>query len=316
MPRPRRVVPMAGVPIALDATDDARWRAVDALFGTCRDVTAAPELSIELGAVAPDSPARPADVHFSDVDMWFTDRGIVTRHESGLTIARDGLAIEAGGPDIGGDLSRAFRRSVQHVLVDAMADLDRFALHAAAFEAPGGDGAVVVLGDTGAGKSTLAIVAQSSGWAVLTDDICWLRLDGNCLTVTGFPKPLHVPPDLRHAVPDATDRIVGDERSRFVSRAGLATDDVPRVVRGVVEVRHGTAAEGALTPLPPGPELFKTAMRSFPLQRSPSRVRDFFPYAARLSRLPASRLEHAADPATRAAHAAELLESAWAGFVQ
>ena len=34
--------------------------------------------------------------------------------------------------------------------------------------------AVVVLGDTGAGKSTLAIGALRAGWSVLTDDIAWL----------------------------------------------------------------------------------------------------------------------------------------------
>ncbi len=313
MPAPRRVIPMAGVPIALAASDDARWRAVDALFGLCRDVAAEPVASIELGPLAPPAPVAAPDVRFSDVEMWFTDRGVVTRHASGLTVVRDGPAIEAGGPDIGADLARALRRSVQHVLVDAMAELDRLALHAAALGSPDGQGAVVVLGDTGAGKSTLAISAQAAGWAVLSDDISWLRLDGDAITATGFPKPLHVPPDLRHAVADATDRIVGDERRRFVSRAGLATDDAPWPLRGVVEVRHGTG-DGTLTPLPSGPGLLTAMMRSFPLQQWPPRVRQFFPYAARLSHLPAVRLEHAADPALRAAEASTLLDAAWARF--
>jgi hypothetical protein len=313
MPAPRRIVSMAGVPIVLAASDEARWRAVDALFGMCRDVAADPVVSIELGSIAPPAPSTIADVRFSDVEMWFTDRGVVTRHASGLTVIRHGPAIEAGGPDIGADLVRAFRRSVQHVLVDAMADLDRFALHAAAFGVPG-DGAVVVLGDTGAGKSTLAISARAAGWAVLTDDIAWLRLDGDRLTATGFPKPLHVPPDLRHAASDAVERIVGDDRSRFVSRVGLSTDDIPWTLRGVVEVRHGTG-DGTLTMLPSGPDLLTAVMRSFPLQQWPPRVRQFFPYAARLSHLPLARLEHAADPTTRATRAAELLDTAWTGFL-
>jgi hypothetical protein len=158
-------------------------------------------------------------------------------------------------------------------------------------------------------------VPHTAGWAVLTDDITWLRLDGDGLTATGFPKPLHVPPDLRHAVTDAIERIVGDDRSRFVSRAGLSTDDAPWTLRGVVEVRHGTG-DGALTVVPSRPGLLTVAMRSFPLQQWPPRVRHFFPYAARLSHLPVVRLELPADPATRAGRAAVLLDAAWATIAQ
>lgn len=302
------MITMAGVAIALEASDEPRWAALDALFGTCRASTDAPRVTVALGATPPDAPSGEPAVRFSDVELWFTDHGAITRHASGLVVRRDGGSIRAGGPDSGIDLPRAFRRSVQHVLVDALADHGRHALHAAAFARH--DRAVVVLGDTGAGKSTLAIGAAGAGWSVLTDDISWLSVTPDGLAVTGFPKPLHVPADLRAQVPDAATRLVGDVRGRYISARGLTSDDVPRQLMGVVEVRHGLG-DGALAPLPPGPHLMAMAIASFPLQDDPARTKQFFPVAARLGRLPAVTLSHAADPDVRAERAATLLDAAW-----
>ena len=299
---------MAGIAIGLDAADEPRWRALDALFGTCRDTDAEPTVAVTFGIEPPPAPVEDPAVRFSDVAMWFTPDGVVTRHDSGLVVRRDGLSIRAGGPDLGADLPRALRRSVQHVLVDALADLDRHAVHAAAFGR--GDEAVVVLGDTGAGKSTLAIGAARAGWSVLADDIAWLTSPAGELAVTGFPKPLHVPADLRAEVPDATTSIVGDARGRYVSAGSLTNDDRPRRLVGLIEVRHGDG-DGAVTPLAPGPRLVAMTLASYPLQQDPLRMRRFFPLAARVGRLPAVTVAHAADPARRADRAAGLLAAAW-----
>lgn len=312
MPGPaRRTVRIARLPVELTATDDGRWRAMEALFGTCPTADGDPVLSVAFVGSAPAAPSRPADVRFSDVELWYGDQGAVTRHASGLVIVRDGGAILAGGPDLGADLPRAFRRSLQHVLVDALVEHGCFGLHAAAL-ARGAD-AVVVLGDTGAGKSTLAISAQRAGWEVLTDDIVWLELRGIGLALTGFPKPLHVPPDLRGAVPSGGVPLVGDDRGRYIATDGLTTDDTPRVLRGVVVVRHGEGA-GGLAPIEAQSERVRLAMRSFPLQAHPPRVRQFLPVATRLARAPAVTLAHAEDPARRADRAAAMLAEAWAAF--
>ena len=302
------MISMAGVPISVDAGDDARWAALDALFGTCRDTVDAPVGSVELGQDPPAAPDEAPDVRFADVSMWFTPDGVVTRHDDGLVVRRDGLAIHAGGPDLGRDLPRAFRRSVQHVLIDALADVDRHALHAAAIAR--GDRALVVLGDTGAGKSSLAIGALRGGWSVLTDDIAWLLSTSAGLDVIGFPKPLHVPADMRAEVPDASAQIVGDARGRYVSAARLTADDQPRRVVGVVEIRHGQG-DGTVAPLASGSHLVAMALASYPLQEHVARARRFFPLAARLGRLPAVTIAHAADPARRAERAVALLDEAW-----
>lgn len=309
----RRVISVAGLAVLLEADDPARWHAVDALFGMCPTAAVdAGVLHVCFSASPPLAPERPADVAFSDVDLWYTDAGVVTRHHAGIVVVRDGDTVLAGGPAIDEGLAKAFRRSVQHVLADAMAAHGRFALHGAVVV--DGTGAIIVLGDTGAGKSTLAVSALRLGWSVVTDDIAWVAAaaDG-ALTVSGFPKPLHAPPEMVDGLPVDADRVVGDPRQRFVLRGGLTADDVAHRIHGIVIVHHGTAA-ATLASFPTGPRLLTMVMRSFPLQGSPTRVRQFFPFAARLSHTPVVLLEHAADPAVRAAEAAALLREAAARF--
>ena len=309
----RRVISVAGLAVLLEAEDPARWHALDALFGLCPTAAAAHGvIRLRFADAFPPVPERPADVAFSDVDLWYTDAGAVTRHRDGIVVGRDGDGILAGGPASGEGSAKAFRRATQHVLADALADHGRFALHGAVVV--DGGGAMLVLGDTGSGKSTLAVSALRLGWSVVADDIAWIAAaDDGALTVTGFPKPLHAPPEIIDDLPVDADRVADDPRERFVLRGGLTVDDVPHRIRGIVLVRHGTAA-ATLVPFPIGPRLLTMVMRSFPLQGSPTRVRQFFPLAARLSQTPVALLEHAADPRARAAEAATLLREASARF--
>jgi hypothetical protein len=309
----RRVISVAGLAVSIEADDTARWNVLDALFGLC-PTAAVSEGVIRLcfSASPPTAPDRPPDVAFSDVELWYADAGVVTRHRDGIVVVRDGDEIRAGGSAAGGGAAKAFRRAVQHVLADAMAVHGRFALHGAVVV--DGAGAVIVLGDTGAGKSTLAVSALRLGWSVVTDDIAWVAAtDDGPLTISGFPKPLHAPPEILDGLPVEADRVVDDPRERFVLRTGLSADDVAHPIHGIVIVRHGAAA-ATLVPFPTGPRLLTMVMRSFPLQGSPIRVRQFFPFAARLSHTPAVLLEHAKDPTVRGMEAAALLRDAAAAF--
>ena len=114
---------------------------------------------------------------------------------------RHGDDIRVGGPaphvgasdlDTAIDLATAFRRSVQHVLADALAEHDRHTLHAASIRH--GEHVVVAVGGTGAGKSTLAYAGSRHEWTVLSDDLTFVAGDGgDQLVGWGLPKPLNIP---------------------------------------------------------------------------------------------------------------------------
>jgi hypothetical protein len=323
----RRVVHLAGRNVELSAADEWRWDAVEALFAGCADSSSQiPDVRLRFDQVPPTLPDRPPTLTYTGIDVWLGGDGAACRSTAGVAARRHGDDIVVGGPahgsptsdpalDPGGDpafdLATAFRRSVQHVLADALAEQDRYALHAASIRS--GSDVVVALGGTGAGKSTLAYAASQRGWSVLTDDLTFILSGIEGVLAWGLRKRLNIPRDLV-AGDDHGDAsrpwiaIPNDARNRL--QLPLEHDDVPdagRVV-AVVLVEHAAGA-GHLERIEPGPSLLKSLLPSFPLAPDRSRMRELFPSAAALSRLPAWRLYHDADPHRRLDVAGTLLAS-------
>jgi hypothetical protein len=69
-------------------------------------------------------------------------------------------------------------------------------VHAASLEVPCGDGlrSVLIVGKSGAGKSTTALALTNVGWKVMGDDFSLLSYSENRLGVWGFPRECHVRP--------------------------------------------------------------------------------------------------------------------------
>lgn len=61
-------------------------------------------------------------------------------------------------------------------------------IHGNAVVIPGREGAVVCIGDSGAGKSTTAVAMMRRGWQVLSDDVCPLTGDDAILPGTGHAR--------------------------------------------------------------------------------------------------------------------------------
>src|SRR5207245_2287338 len=81
-----------------------------------------------------------------------------------------------------------------YVVTHLLALHDLFVLHAGAIQQD--DRAVLVLGGTGTGKSTIVASAASAGWRALADDLVIVRIGSHGPEVTGIPKPLSVPDDV------------------------------------------------------------------------------------------------------------------------
>jgi hypothetical protein len=175
-------------------------------------------------------------------------------------------------------------------------------LHGAALA--DGDRGVLVLGPTGAGKSTTAAAARSVGLAVLGDDIA--AVEGTC--VQGLARPVRVPPDLAPgAVPVAADA------RRRVTPDGWATGGAAELV-GVVLVGHGPPDGPAPTEAPADPAAVARAVvaAAFATCR-PASVAPALAVGTALARLPGWHLPLAADPGARLPAAADALSRILAG---
>ncbi len=308
----------------MSAADEWRWEAVDALFAGCSDSSQLPDVRLRFDQRPPTLPDRPPTLSYTGIDIWLGGDGAACRSAAGVAARRDGDDIVVGGPGDGSptsdpaldagldptfDLATAFRRSVQHVLADALAQHGRHALHAASFRS--GPHVVVALGGTGAGKSTLAYAATRRGWSVLTDDLTFIDVDDGVVLAWGLRKRLNIPRDLvsGSGPGDSTHpwiAIPNDARNRLQLPLEHAEAPGAGGVAAVVLVEHAAGA-GHLEPIEPSPSFLKSMLPSFPLAPDRSRLRELFPSAAALSRLPAWRLYHDSEPTRRLDVAGTLL---------
>ncbi|HEX4983477.1 MAG TPA: hypothetical protein VFV63_17355 [Ilumatobacteraceae bacterium] len=321
----RRVVELAGRDIELSADDESRWDAIEALFGGCAESTNAAQLRLRFDRTPPELPDRPADLSYTGIDVWLGGDGAACRSATGVAAMRHGDDIDVGGPlsnhdDVdrvvdratgctvdAGDLASAFRRSVQHVLADALAEHGRHTLHAASIRR--GDEVMVALGGTGAGKSTLAYAASLRGWSVLSDDLTFVTTDPDDtenVLAWGLPKPLNIPGNLI-AGDHGGLALPNDERMRVRLPLGRSSAPGAGRVTAVLLVEHSTGA-GYVQRITAGPDLFKMLLPSFPLAPDRRRMQELFPIAAKLSRLPAWTVRHDSEPARRLDMAGTLLE--------
>jgi hypothetical protein len=91
-------------------------------------------------------------------------------------------------------------------------------LPAAAFEEDGR--ALLLVGSSGVGKTTLTARAAAAGWRMLGDDHVLVDREGGCWP---FPRRLRFYTDLRGTAPTAYRRLGGTQRVGLAARTGLRT---------------------------------------------------------------------------------------------
>lgn len=291
----RRVVEIAGIPTALHTSDRARTDAVDAVCSELRATGSAPVFEIDFTSRPAPVPPGPwphtdGDVRarWHDGDCFLAHRGI-TAHV-GATTAR------IGGD---GDLARAFRQLFPYAIAHLLAGHDCFVLHGGAVRR--GDSALLVLGGTGSGKSTVVVSALGAGWAALGDDLVAVRLGAAGPEVTGIAKPLHAPDDIARSLrfdPRVRLRpLPGDARRRHRVVAGLTDPSWYRVDATVV-ASHGARPGSVLERLTTA-ETATWLLHSFLARHEPTRLRDYLTVAAELTRRGGYNLRLGTDPLQR-----------------
>jgi len=293
------IVDVAGVAIAVSASDDVRHAAVvDALAGfpeTDRD----PATSIAVDAARVDAPAGPPQAEEREFRFWVVDDGVVASAANAvLRVADDRAVIHV--PD-DGDLD-VVEGLVTVALAWLLAPRARYLVHGAAIARDGVG--YLVLGESHAGKSTLAAGALEAGWAVLSDDLAVLAPEDEGIRLFGIHRDPAIPMELGGPVVDQGTPLDGPRRRTLLDRAVLATGAVE--LAGTIVVAHADDAAGTVTPAN-GRRIVPLLLKSF-APTVDNRLRAmFFAFTQQIVALPAWELGHAADVAQRRAHVARAL---------
>ena len=302
------VLDLAGVPIRFRATDATRAGAIHAVLARMPSSGGEPVAQFTFSRHRLPPPGRPADEHQSGVEFWHDDEALSIA--SGPEV---GGRVQSGEATLGGyspNLGRLFHQLAPFMLASLLAPHDRFLLHGGAIQRDGE--AVIVLGDSGLGKSTLIFGALNAGWNALSDDLVVVRSEGSGPIVSGIPKSLAVPQE-----------ILGDNDDGFAlapdarSRRALAFEDWDRgayPVKAVVVVAHGDG-EQTQVELIESSQMLELLMRGM-LSRQPPNVRGYVRLAIALCALPARRLLHSRAPETRAQQAAEAVAAHLLGVTE
>lgn len=296
-----RVVSLADVSTLLCASTEAHATALEQMFAALPTTDTAPRARIDFGPGRVELPTGTADELLDDVECWHEPGGVAVEHMSGLT-----ARVSGGTATIRGDcpdLDLVLRWICQPVLAYLLSPFDRFLLHAGAVGREGS--ALVLLGQSGSGKSTATYAALRAGWDVLGDDHVVIRGTGDAIEVTGIPKPLSIPGEVATDLP-ASARRLHDERDRWeLPSEFIATGW--RQLASAVAVRHAESSRGdaaATDRL----RLLRELIAAFPASGSQEPLARFLPVAAAISRASHSDLRLGRDPAQRVEDAGRLLD--------
>jgi hypothetical protein len=296
----RLVVDIAGVAVELRADDAVRGQVLaDAVAGF--EVTdAAPVVSLRLGRVPHPTPPRPPDDEHYGRRLWLLPDGaqVAAGDDVGLVVRGDRATgwLGAAGQ------AESFEPLVGMALCWLLAREGRYVLHAAAVALDGR--AVVALGHSGAGKSSLGLAALDAGLELLTDDLAIVEPCDGGLLVYGVHQAPAPPSELGGALLDSAEGR-GDRRQRARLDVGLLTPG-PRTLVGVVLVGHSGQAGGELERRP-GHDAMPLLLQSFVALAAPEHRATYVPVAGRLARLPVWRLGHGTEASTRRRTSAEHL---------
>lgn len=267
---------------------DGRTHGADDAGGAC-----GPVVTVRFDASPLDLPDREPDVAELGFRQWFLDDHTVVVDDHGVTQGwSSGAAVRVSAP---GEV-RNLERVLGTLLARSLVDRGLKVFHAAGLCAPDGV-ALLALGTTGAGKSTLVAAGLQAGWQVLADDLVVVRVEAGEVWLAGFPRRLAVPSELAVGLPG--EPLVGDPRGRSRLEPSLLTPGWHRA-RGVVLIGHATQAQ-SVTESVGARAVLDLAVGSTLVSLNAEVRRATFTTSVALSRLPAVWLGHGQDPARRAA---------------
>ena len=293
------VVDVAGVAIALDASDDARRHVLLQALAGFTDAHAPSVASIAIDGRYEAAPDAAPDAEEREYRFWTNRAGVVVASRSAvLRVGEDAAAIHVRDDE---DLD-VVEGMVAVALAWLLARHARYLVHGAAV-ARDGIG-FLVLGESRAGKSTFAAAALEAGWAVLSDDLVVLAPDAGGICMHGVHREPAIPMELGGPVVEQATPMDGPRGRASLDRGVLTSGTVD--LAGTIVVSHSAEAGGTFDPTG-GRRLVPLLMKSFPPTVDAALRPEFFAFTERVIGLPAWELGHARDVAQRRAHVARAL---------
>ena len=297
------IVDVAGVPLRLTASDRPRAEAVAALFRHAERTSTRLRYVLRFTADAPDCPAAPPATIIDEVEVWRPEPDhLWLRSAEGLAahVSPDGIVVGGDAPS----LARVFRFVGLIALTHLLAQEGKQLLHAGAVIADGQ--AILILGATGTGKSTLVFSALQHGWLALSDDMVAVHRSDGLVHAVGLPRPISVPDDVfRSAMPEGR-RVPEDPRRRTELPAAALVRGT-RPVGAIVVTSHGSLDDATIEPMR-GHDTLRVVLGASSSLLDPAVFPEVFAVAGALARTPAWSLAHGSDPAARLDSAARQLE--------
>jgi tetratricopeptide (TPR) repeat protein len=292
-------IDIGDISVGIGATDAMRATAVRALLGRVAPSDRRPAVHITFGGHRPPLPERDPDVSVGAICLWYDEEALSVAY--GPLV---GARVESGFGCLGGyaeNLGLVFRHVAPFMLASLLGPHGRFILHGGAIQRDGR--AVLILGGSGMGKSTLVLGALQDGWSVLADDLVLVRAGASGPLVKGIPKPLVVPGEVLSE--DLANRAsIADPRGR-VKLPFVAWDPAWRPVTTIVAVGHGDRELAVVEPIK-RPGLLGMLISSMP-SREAANVRRYFSLAVALCDVQAYHLRHSRAPEGRAREAAHAI---------
>ena len=296
------VIDVGGIAVALGADDPIRAEAVASLFRHAAGADDPAAVSVRFVAAPVAVPTDPPATVTPYLELWADGADVqVLRTREGLTARATADSLVVGGDAPG--LAREFRFVALLGLTHVLARHDRHLLHGAAIALE--QGAVVVLGATATGKSTLAFAAHTAGLPVLADDAVLLRRIDGAVHARGVPRPIAVAADVATRV-DGGRAVPEDPRDRRELPPGtLAAAEHPVVA---LVSTMGADPRGPGVDALAGADALRAVLRAS-IALADADVRPaLFALAGALARMPTWSLRHGPDPASALADATEQLE--------
>lgn len=293
-------VDVAGLALQVEAVDRQDLALVQRLVGH-RPAQGTPDAILRIGPDVPSLPSGTPQFEGPYGDHWDDGRQHSFWHHWGLGAVIDGERAVVGGDATGHRRWVAVRNSMLFVLARLFYERGRFVLHGAAVRR--GDLGVLLVGESSAGKSTLAYAATRWGRTMLADDM--VVVDPTDRTMRGIPRVPAIPGEVARLTGATGETLPDDERDR-VELVGLELDPRSTEIGAVVLCERGVG-DGGVEPMTTQ-QAAEALVPSFVLSALDAPVRSWFPHAMALGRGVRAVLRQPDTVEARVGRAGDLLD--------